>query len=197
MDDNRFSSGGEGESGFFEKRQIIRSLSAFENFPVLSGRAARIIAMLREKPVNLSKLALIMERSKTFRDHFVRLSGVPEIGEETVKEAMRALGWVNTCHLISSFLVMPLYTYNDREEWEHVYSTSILLCNLQKHYRLPDFGLSLPAVLLHDIGVSLLRRFTPHRYDQIKRLARESRQYLEEAEESSLKVSHEIGRAHV
>ena len=192
MDEIRPQASSESGEISFEKRQIIRSLSSFEDFPALNPRTARIIAMLREKFVNLPKLAMVMERNKTFRDHFVKLSGVPEMGEDTVKEAMRAMGLLNTKHLICSFLIMPLYTHNDQEEWEHVYTTSILICNMLKHYRMPESS-SLPlTALLHDIGIPLLRRFTPHRYDQIKRYARDSKQLLEEVEEANLNISHAV-----
>ncbi len=192
MDEIKPNAGNESSDISFEKRQIIRSLSNFEDFPALNPRTARIISMLREKFINIPKLAMIMERNKTFRDHFVKLSGVPEMGEDTVKEAMRALGLLNTKHLICSFLIMPLYTFNDREEWEHVYTTSILICNMLKHYRLPETSALPLTALLHDIGIPLLRRFTPHRYDQIKRYARESRQLLEEVEEANLNISHAV-----
>ncbi|MDD3117779.1 MAG: HDOD domain-containing protein [Victivallales bacterium] len=192
MDECKTNSRGGKNHNFFEKRQIIRYLSAFEKFPFLSARSARVIAILREPSFNMAKLAVIVERSKTFRDHLVKLSGVPEMGHETILEAMRALGEVNTKHLIYSFLIMPLYNRIDQKEWRHVYSTSVLLCNLQRHYHFPTLGLSPLTALLHDIGIPLLRRFMPHRYDDVMDQAHRTQQCLEQAEEAVFNISHAV-----
>lgn len=187
-EENRNDQGGDS----FDKRQIVKAISTFDGFPIINPRSMRIISLLREPVINISKLAMIMERNPTFREHFIRLSGVPDMGPDSVKEAIRAHGLLNAKHLIFSFLVLPLYTIHDQEEWEHVYTTSILLTNMMKHYRIPESS-SLPlAALLHDIGVPLLRRFTPARYDQVKKYARETGQILEDVEEVNIHITHAI-----
>jgi len=176
----------------FEKRQIIRAISSFEGFPMLNPRTMRVINLLQETSVNIPKLARILENNTTFRNHFVAISGVPDQGEESVKEAIRALGLLNVKHLVFSYLILPLYTIHDRDEWEHVYTTSILVTNLMKHFRIPDMS-SLPlTALLHDIGVPLLRRFNAQRYDMIKAYARDTNQILEDVEEANLHITHAV-----
>lgn len=188
MDEQRSDSSADGYA--FEKRQIIRAISTFEGFPMLNPRTLRIINLMQEQFLNIPKLARILERNTLFRDHFVALSGVPDQGEDSVREAIRALGLLNVKQLVFSFLILPLYTVNDRDEWEHVYTTSILTTNLMKHFRISENS-SLPlAALMHDIGVPLLRRFNPQRYDQIKSYARETNQILEDVEEANLHITH-------
>ncbi len=176
----------------FERRQMIRAISSFEGFPTMNPRSMRIIAMLKEKLVNIPRLARILERNHDFRQHFIKLSGVPDMGSGSIKEAIRALGLLNVKHLVFSFIIMPFYSANDREEWEHVYSTSILISNMLKHFRIPETS-SLPLVaLLHDIGVPLLRRFNPSRYEQIKKYARDNNLYLEDVEDANLYITHAV-----
>eukprot|EP00831_Metopus_contortus_P055082 TRINITY_DN4649_c0_g1_i5.p1 TRINITY_DN4649_c0_g1~~TRINITY_DN4649_c0_g1_i5.p1 ORF type:complete len:426 (+),score=102.73 TRINITY_DN4649_c0_g1_i5:424-1701(+) len=185
MNDNKHE-----EDNSFERRQIIRAISNFEGFPALNPRSLRIIAMLREKLVNIPKLGRILERNQVFRKHFIMLSGVPDMGKNSTKEAIRALGLLNVKHLMFSLLTMPFYSSSDREEWQHVYSTSVLITNLMKHYRIPETS-SLPlTALLHDIGIPLLRKFNPGKYEQIKKYARDTEQLLEEVEDANLYISH-------
>ncbi len=73
---------------------------------------------------------------------------------------LHSLGELNYRHVILSYCILPLFE-GFQEDWEHCYTTSLLLAKLLKRENIFERHNLLLTGLIHDIGVVVLKRFNP------------------------------------
>jgi len=181
-----------------EKKLLLAKIGQMNNLPTPSGNIMKVMLMLRDEDVRIGQLVPAIEKDQSLVAQILKLinSGFYGLKKtvETVEHAVTLLGILNIKHVVYSASIMEFFSDEEQLEWNHSYSTSVLMGNLIKENELPGIN-SLPlSMLMHDLGKVVLRRFTPKKYQVCLQHAANDRVPVYRIENAMLQINHaEVG----
>jgi len=121
-------------------------------------------------------------------------SGVYGISENisSMEEAINLLGALNIKHILYAITVMPFFSSAEDEEWNHSYTSSILMTNMMNKLNVPSTSKLQLMMLLHDTGRLVLKRLNPKKYRQAVDISVQNNIPVCKAEESVFHINHAI-----
>jgi len=154
------------------KKDIFKT----ENLPVPSQSLMQIIALLQEKDINFSHLIDTVSRDQVLVARMLKLinSSFYSLKNkiDSVTSAVSLLGISNIKQIIYASFCFNFFSKEEQEEWDHAYSTSLLISRLVKEYKIPVAANMQLTALMHDIGKVVFRRKYPKAYPELIRVAR-------------------------
>jgi len=178
----------------FERKMLLKRISEVTDLPIPNIHLLSLIRLMREENVSVKELITAIQRDQTLVAKILRLVNSGFYGlknkVESVDMAVTLLGLTKVKQVVYSASVMDLFSDEERLEWDHAYSSSVLMDNIVKNNDLGVSGELTLAMLLHDIGKVVLRRFSPQKYKMAKIIAQNEHKPLFKAEESVLQISH-------
>lgn len=175
-------------SSDFEKRLMIKNISSMQDLPMPSPRMMKILSLLKG-PVEVPRLARAIERNPALVARLLELSR--DQGASSVEGAINKLGLLNIKHIVYSTTFMPFFPERESNDWEHAYSSSVLMINLMNKMKTPVSSKLPLMALLHDIGKMVLRRFNARKYRTVQEMA-SSGVPVFEAEEAVFHITHAV-----
>ena len=180
------------------KEDILKKIRQMSNLPSPSPSAMSIVSLFSDEDVNIYHVVEEMEKDQALVAKVLKLinSGYYSLRStvDSVERAVALLGLLNVKQLVYSAAIMDMYGEKEQAEWEHSYSTFILMGNLIREKDLA-VNSNLPlTMLMHDIGKLVLRSISSKLYEQIQMLTTTKKMSSVEAEELVFKVNHcEVG----
>ena len=177
-----------------DKEEILKKIRQMSNLPSPNPSAMNIVSLFSEEDVNIYHVVEEMEKDQILVAKVLKLvnSGYYSLRStvDSVERAVTLLGLLNVKQLVYSAAVMDMYTDGDVGDWQHSYSTFVLMGNLIREKDLA-VNSNLPlTMLMHDIGKVVLRSISKKLYEQISTLTTEKKMTSVEAEELVFKVNH-------
>lgn len=177
-----------------DKEAILNKIRQMSNLPSPNPSAMNIVSLFSDEDVNLYHVIEEMEKDQVLVAKVLKLvnSGYYSLRNtvDSVERAVALLGLLNVKQLVYSAAVMDMYSSGDLSEWQHSYSTFVLMGNLIREKDL-SVNSNLPlTMLMHDIGKVVLNGISKKLYDQIKSLTTTKNMSSIEAEELVFKVNH-------
>jgi HD-like signal output (HDOD) protein len=182
----------------FEKKSLLKKISEMQDLPALDVNIAKIITLIRNENVRIDDLVDAIGRDHGLVAKILKLinSGYYSLRHTvtTVERAVVLLGILNIKQVVYSASIMDFYSYDDIVEWNHAYTSSYLMTTLMQEGIFPPAP-NLPlAMLMHDIGKVVLRRFSPDKFKAAVALSIEERIPVFQAEEIVIGIDHaEVG----
>jgi len=177
-----------------ERRQIFKSILELKSLPTPSPTILSAIALLRDEEVDVGKLVDAIERDQSLVAKLLKMVNssfyMLKDSVDSVSRAVSLLGLYNIKSMVYSAAVMDLFAKDQQEEWEHSYSSSVLMGAVVKECRLGGLS-SLPlSMILHDIGKVVLRKYCSGKYNFAAMLAASGHSSLPDLEFQFLHVNH-------
>jgi len=182
----------------FEKNMLLRQISQMTNIPTPSPIIIKVMHLLRDEDVQTHDLIAAIERDQSLVSQILKLinSGFYGLRKsiDSVERAVNLLGIFNIKQLVYSASIMDLFSKDEQKEWDHSYSSSVLMTHIMKENDIPAAS-NLPlTMLMHDIGKVILRRFSPKKYKMALIKAQEKGIPLYQAEDAIIHIDHaEVG----
>ena len=177
-----------------ERRMLLKRISGMENLPAPHPSVLKIISLFREDEVDVDQIVKAIEKDQTLVAQLLKMVNASFYGLrhtiDSVGKAVTLLGLENVKLLVCSSATMEFFSAEEKLEWEHSYSTSLLMANLIKENELPGLSTLPLAMILHDIGRVVLRRSCPQKYKIVEMLTVKDNIPLFQAELENLHVCH-------
>ncbi len=177
-----------------EKRMILKKISEMENLPTPSESIMKVMLILRSKEVPLDQIVEAIERDQALVAQILKMVNSSYYTIRTritsVEQAVSMLGLDNIKQIVYSALIMDFFSPDEQVEWHHAYSSSLLMANLIKGGEIHGVEMLPLAMILHDIGKVVLRKFCPQKYKLAHMNAAKTRKTIFECEMESIGVSH-------
>ena len=176
------------------KKIIKHKITTLSDLPAPSDSIMKIMLLLRNQNVDMEELVTEIEKTQTLVAQILKMinSGYYSMKTsiDTVSTAVSLLGVNNIKQLVYSASIMDMFSANERLEWNHSYSSSVLMTKIMKENDIPVAS-NLPiTMLLHDIGKVVLRKFNPKQYEMAQTQAEANRLPSYAFEEALIQVTH-------
>ena len=181
-----------------EKNLLMKQIMQMPNLPTPSPIIMKLVQLLRYEEVQMKEIINAIERDQSLVAQLMKLinSGFYGLKHkiDSVETAVGLLGITNLKQVIYSATAVDLFSEEEKKEWEHAYSTSVLMTNIMKENELPVAS-NLPLTsLLHDMGKIVLRKFRPQKYKLAQMAADEKKVPLFQTEAALINLNHaEVG----
>lgn len=154
-----------------EKKMLLKKIKEMQNLPMPSANVMKVMLLLRDEDVKMYHLIPAIEKDQVLVAQILKLinSGYYGLRKtiDSVERAVNLLGILNIKHIVYSASIMELFTDDEKIEWDHAYSASVLMSSILKENEIPAES-NLPlSMLMHDIGKVVLRRFSPKKYQMV------------------------------
>lgn len=154
-----------------EKKMLLKKIKEMQNLPMPSANVMKVMLLLRDEDVKMYHLIPAIEKDQVLVAQILKLinSGYYGLRKtiDSVERAVNLLGILNIKHIVYSASIMDLFTDEEKVEWDHAYSASVLMSSILKENEIPAES-NLPlSMLMHDIGKVVLRRFSPKKYQMV------------------------------
>ncbi len=182
----------------FEKKALLDKVGKMANLPTPSGTIMEIMLKLRNEDIEIRELVPTIARDQSLVAQILKMinSGYYGLRKQidTVDRAVNLLGIIKIKQIVYAASIMDMFTDDERLEWNHAYTSSLLMAFLLEDQKIPAAS-NLPLVMLmHDIGKLVLRRFAPTKYKLAKQQSDTERRPLYHFEDSMIHITHaEIG----
>lgn len=178
----------------FEKKMLLKKIEETTDLPIPNVHLINVIRLMRDENVNVKTLVASIEKDQALVAKILKLinSGFYSMKKSvgSVECAVGMLGLNKVKQIVYSASVMDLFSDEDKKEWDHAYSCSMLMGELIKQNQI-DTAKSLPlAMLMHDIGKLVLKRFSPQKYKMAQLMAKNEHKPIQVAEETVVQISH-------
>ena len=178
----------------FERKVLLKKISEVTDLPIPNVHLITVIRMMRDENVKIKSLVEAIQKDQTLVAKILKLvnSGLYGLKAkvDSVEHAVGLLGIENVKQIVYSASVMDLFSDEDKLEWTHAYSSSLLMENILKNNDLGVTGSLAMAMLLHDIGKVVLKRFSPQKYKMALHVAKNEKIPVFKAEEMVLQITH-------
>ncbi|UDQ97204.1 HDOD domain-containing protein [Lentisphaerota bacterium WC36G] len=111
------------------------------------------------------------------------------ITKDVLANVLHSFGELNYRHIILSYCVLPLFD-GYQKEWEHCYSTSLLLTKLLKRENIFERHNLILLALIHDLGIVILKKFNPLKAHLVTEYKEHFNCSIDEAEVKVFSVDH-------
>lgn len=181
-----------------EKNMLIRQIMQMPDLPSPSPVMVRVIQLLRYDEVKVNELVKTIERDQSLVAQILKIinSGYYSLSQkiDNVNHAIALLGIQNLKQIVFSISVMELFSSDEKNEWEHAYTSSLMITSMMSENELP-VATNLPmTALIHDLGKVVLQKFRPQKYKICRSNSEEKRHPIYIAEDAIIKLNHaEIG----
>jgi HD-like signal output (HDOD) protein len=177
-----------------EKKILLKKIAEMRNLPTPSVHIMKIMLLLRNENVRIDKLIEAIEPDQSLVAQILKLINSGYYGLkrniDTVNHAVNLLGILQIKQLIYSAAIMDIFSDDEKEEWNHAYTCSLLMGNIMKEFDIPAAS-NLPlTMLMHDIGKVVLRRFTPKKYKLVMLQSKDKNISPFKSEEIILHLNH-------
>lgn len=177
-----------------ERRMLLKRISEMENLPTPSASVMKTMLLLRNEEVQMDQLIGAIEKDQSLVAQILKMVNSSFYGLrssiDSVGRAVTLLGTANVKRLVYSASIMEFFSEDEQVEWDHSYSCSVMMANLIKENEIPGVS-NLPlAMILHDIGKVVLRRFCPQKYKIVMMSAAKSKSPMYQIEAEALHFSH-------
>lgn len=186
------------KSSIVEKKLLLRKISEMKNLPTPSANMMKVMLLLRDEDVKIDALVEAIEKDQSMVAQILKLinSGFYGLRKsvETVEHAIALLGIINIKQVVYSASIMEFFSDDEHLEWNHSYSSSVLMGNFIKENELPGINILPLAMLMHDLGKVVLRRFSPKKYQVALQHAANDKLPIFMIEDAMLQINHaEVG----
>jgi HD-like signal output (HDOD) protein len=180
------------------KDDILKKIASMGNLPSPNPVAVDIVRLLSDENVKIYHVVEEIEKDQVLVAKILKLinSGFYALRNsvDTIERAVTLLGILNIKQIVYSAAVMDVYKDVDKEEWNHSYSSFVLIGNLIKEKDIQVNNNLALAMLMHDIGKVVLRSLNTKLYRQLQDIKDKYSISSAEAEEKVYKVNHaEVG----
>lgn len=188
----------ENSKSSFEKNLLLKRISQTTSIPAPSAHIMKVMMLLREENLRMPALVEAIERDQSLVAQILKLinSGFYGLRQtiDSVERAVGLLGILTVKQLVYSATIMDIFSEDEQVEWNHSYTTSVLMTQLMRENDLPAAS-NLPlTMIMHDLGKVALRRFSPKKYKLAQQQAESKKIPIYEAENAIMSVNHsEIG----
>jgi HD-like signal output (HDOD) protein len=177
-----------------QRKEVIKKITSMEDFPRLPAPHKKLLSLLLIENINLQTLIDYIEINRALVANILKLINTGNystvIKVNSIKEALEILGPLTFKQTVYSGLIFDFYPWEDAEEWNHVYSASMLMTKLvEENESITGTSLILCA-LVHDIGKILLKMYNYTDYQTALALSEEKGISAYKAELSVFKVNH-------
>ncbi len=177
-----------------ERRMLLKRISEMDNLPTPSENVMKAMLLLRRSDAQVDQLAAAIEKDQSLAAQILKMvnSSFYELRStvSSVERAVALLGISNIKRIVYSAVIMEFFSPDEQVEWNHAYSSSVLMAALVKEGGISSAE-SLPlSMLLHDIGKVVLRRCCPQKCKLISSHAAKDNLPVYDCEMSSLGLSH-------
>lgn len=178
----------------FEKKLIMTKISEMNNLPALSANVTKVMTLLRDDNTKMELLVESLEKDLSLVAQILKLVNSGFYGlrntVETVEHAVSLLGIMNLKQVVYSATIMDFFSKDEQQEWNHSYSSSILMSNIIRDNELEGIN-NLPlAMLMHDLGKVVLRKYSPKKYQLNVQKAKNDKIPVFEMENNVLGINH-------
>jgi HD-like signal output (HDOD) protein len=190
--------GDDGSKSSFEKTLLLKRISQTTSMPAPSAHIMKVMMLLREENVRMPALVEAIERDQALVAQVLKLinSGFYGLRQtiDSVDRAVGFLGLLTVKQLVYSASIMDIFSDDEQVEWNHSYTTSVLMTQIMRENDLPAAS-NLPlTMIMHDLGKVALRRFSPKKYKLAQQQAVAKNIPIYQAENAIMSVNHsEVG----
>lgn len=177
-----------------ERKMLESKIANMTDLPTLPDYLFRIIKMLKDENANIDKLVQLIGHDQSLVTQLIKLvnSGFYGVRKQinSINSAVTLLGMSGIKQLVYSTAVMEFYSDEEKQGWEHSYSSSLLMSRLIKENEIP-VAENLPmTMLMHDVGKVVLKKFNPHKYAIVLEMLKNKTIPQHEAEDAILHINH-------
>lgn len=182
----------------FEKKMILQKISTMTNLPTPGTSIMKVMLLLRDEDVAMRELIEAIRQNQSLVARILKLvnSGYYGLRKtiDSVDRAVNLLGILKVKQLVYSASIMDMFSEDEQNEWNHAYSSSVLMSDIMEEHEIPAAS-NLPlTVLMHDIGKVVLRRFSPKKFQMAVEMAHRDGIPVFEAENAVIHINHaEVG----
>ncbi len=177
-----------------EKKILLKKIKEMDNLPSPSQNMMSLIHLFKEPELKMPELIKALEKDQTMVASILKLinSGYYSMRNTigSVERAVNLLGILNIKQLVYSSSVLNIFGKDQQIEWEHAYTSSLLMQKFIKENNLTTGDTMSLAMLMHDIGKVVLQVFNPNKYKMARTLAEEKSIPIVEAEDAIIYVNH-------
>lgn len=178
----------------FEKKIILQKISQMSNLPTPSASIMKVMLLLRDEDVAMKELIAAIRQNQSLVARILKLinSGYYGLRKtiDSVERAVNLLGILKVKQLVYSASIMDMFSQNEQEEWNHAYSSSVLMSDIMEEHEIPAAS-NLPlTVLMHDIGKVILRRFSPKKFKMAHETALRENIPMFKSEDTIIHINH-------
>ncbi len=178
----------------FEKKMLLKKIEDLTDLPIPNVFLVSVIRLMRDENVDLKLLVDSLQKDQALVAKILKIinSGYYSLKKEvdSVEKAVGLLGLVKVKQIVYSASVMDIFSDEEKLEWDHAYSSSILMDQIVRDNELSVSSTLPMAMLMHDIGKVVLRRFSPQKYKMAQAMAKSERLPVFKAEEKVLQINH-------
>jgi len=177
-----------------ERKMLENKIANMTDLPTLPDYLFKIMRLLKDETAGVNKLVALIEHDHSLVTQLLKLvnSGFYSVRQKvtTVGNAVALLGMAGIKQLVYSTAVMEFYSDRERIEWEHAYSSSLLMNRLLKENNIPVAENLTLTTLMHDVGKVVLKRFNPHKYNLVLDVLKSRHAPQYEVENDILHIDH-------
>ncbi len=177
-----------------EKKILLKKIKDMDNLPSPSQNMMSLIRLFKEPELKISELIHAIEKDQSLVASILKLinSGYYAMRNsvDSVERAVNLLGIINVKQLVYSSSILNVFGKEQKVEWDHAYSSSILIQKFIKENNLKTADTMALAMLMHDVGKVVLQMLNPNKYKMARSLAAERDIPIFEAEEAIIYINH-------
>jgi HD-like signal output (HDOD) protein len=178
----------------FEKKLILKKIGQMSNLPTPGASIMRVMLLLRDEDVSMKELIKSIQQNQSLVARILKLinSGYYGLRKtiDSVERAVNLLGILKVKQLVYSASIMHMFSEDEQGEWNHAYTSSVLMSDIMEEHEIPAAS-NLPlTVLMHDIGKVILRRFSPKKFHMSTEMARREKLPSSVAEDRVIHINH-------
>lgn len=152
-----------------EKKFLVKKIENMDNLPVPNTHIMELMMMVRNDECEMDPLIEKIEHDQSLVAEVLKLINSGYYGMkqkiDKIGNAVVLLGMLTIKKMVFSASVRSVFSKDEEAEWNHSYSTSVLIERIVQEKKINVSSNISMVMLLHDIGKVALRRFNPKKYE--------------------------------
>ena len=177
-----------------ERGILLKRISETDDIPAPHPSVLKLMSLFRDDNVEVAQIIQAIERDQSLVARLIKMVNSSVYGlrhtVDSVGKAVTLMGMANVKLLVCSVSTMELFSASERVDWEHSYSSALLMANLLKENDLPGQSTLPLAMILHDIGKVVLRKLCSEQYKLVDAAASKEKSAIFQVECDRLRVCH-------